>query len=814
MTPLLIAQSLRTQRVEQHVEFARWSSGNPLLVGVIATVVILYAVFWLYQREARGTVSRSLRWSMIVCRAIVLILLGVIGLEPVLVNYVHRRQEACTLVLADSSASMSLIDAYRNPDDAKRVEQFLGPRQTDAPAPSRSQLVDRLLSADGATFIERLAAKNATRLFAFSESASMIGQFANPDTTTAPDAPPLIVLEPVGPATNLAASVRGAIDTVGGAPIAGVVILTDGGFNQGEPVAAIASMLRQKGIPSYVVGVGDPADPINAAITEITAPRAVFKNDPFSVSVRIDSKNTGDGPITVELLEKVGDAANPQVVDTKTIHPDVDGRLAPAVFERKLAKPGKAAYTARIPKLPGESVASDNERELLPSVQILDDKMRVLLVAGAPSYDYRYLARMLERDKSVDVSCWLQSADEKAVRDGTTVITELPTKQEVLFKYDAVILMDVDPSELSPTLSGLLVSFVADHGGGLLYSAGNKYTGKFLRSPNTTALVELLPVVPDPDAEITMNDLGHYQTRSWPLQIPDAVIGDPLLRMSDVPADNRAVWSALDGAYWHYPVRREKPVAQVLLRHSDPRMVSAFGSHVLLATQFVGVGRSAFLGLNSTWRWRRTDDVYFNRFWTQLLRYLVEGKLLGGKTRCLIQTAKDQYELGESVVVTVRALDEQFNPMLLPQVSADVAPPDGADSTKRTITLTPTPAREGYYEGRFTAERTGATRLTVRLPGSGPETLGTRDIAVMQPDLEMRNTAMNRDVLRQFAQAVAGAYFDIDEASRLPELIPDRSRTYVTRERPRPLWDNYYVLSVLVAFLTLEWILRKKGKLL
>ncbi|MEK6644059.1 MAG: hypothetical protein AABZ08_09130 [Planctomycetota bacterium] len=815
---LLLAQSLRTERIEQHVELARWSTGNSLLVGGIITAVILYAVFWLYRREARGSVSRGLRWAMIVCRALVLVLLGVIGLEPVLVNYVHRRQEACTLVLADSSASMSLVDSYRVPDDARRVETFIRTGGSDAPQHSRDQLLKRLLAEDNAAFLKNLSSKNTTRLSTFSDSASLVGQYPGSPTTTAPGGnTPALTLEPAGPATNLAAAVRGAIDSIGTAPIAGVVILSDGGFNQGEPPAAISTLLKQKGIPAYVVGIGDPADPVNAAITDITAPRAAFKNDPFSITVRVSTKNTGDAPIKVELLEKLSDAASAQVVDTKTIHPEPDGRLATAVFERKLAKPGQAAYTARIPKLPNESVASDNQRELLPAVRILDDKMRVLLVAGAPSYDYRFLARMLERDKSVDVSCWLQSADEKAVRDGTTIITELPTKQEDLFKYDAIILMDVDPAELSPTWGALVTSFVADHGGGLLYAAGNKFTGKFLRSQNTTALVQLLPIAPDPDAEITLNDLGHYQTRSWPLEVPDAALGDPIVRLTDGTTDNRAVWSALDGAYWHYPVRREKPVAQVLLRHSDPRMVSAFGPHVLLADQFVGVGRAAFLGINSTWRWRRGDDSYFNRFWTQLLRYLVEGKLLGGKTRCLIQTPKDQYELGESVAVTVRALDEQFNPMLLPQIDLIVesaSTPDSTEPSLRTVTLTPIPSRDGYYQGRFTAERPGTTRLSVRLPGTDPQSTGTRDIAVIQPDLEMQNTAMNREALRQFALATTGAYFDIDEAQRLPNLILDRSRTYVTRERPRPLWDNQYVLVALVALLTVEWILRKKGKLL
>src|SRR5690606_25736569 len=97
----------------------------------------------------------------------------------------------------------------------------------------------------------------------------------------------------------------------------------------------------------------------------------------------------------------------------------------------------------------------------------------VLLIAGAPSYDYRFLARMFERDPTVKLSTWLQSADARAVRDGDVAIDALPTGIEEINKYDAIILMDCDPSELDPTWASVISMFVSDYGGGVLYAAGN-----------------------------------------------------------------------------------------------------------------------------------------------------------------------------------------------------------------------------------------------------------------------------------------------------------------------------------------------------
>ena len=79
----ILAQQYTTVEVEQHVELARWSAGNALLIGAVLTIVGLYAVGWMYRHEGRGQMGRGLRWSLTGCRVLVLILLGLIGLEPV-----------------------------------------------------------------------------------------------------------------------------------------------------------------------------------------------------------------------------------------------------------------------------------------------------------------------------------------------------------------------------------------------------------------------------------------------------------------------------------------------------------------------------------------------------------------------------------------------------------------------------------------------------------------------------------------------------------------------------------------------------------
>ncbi len=116
----------------------------------------------------------------------------------------------------------------------------------------------------------------------------------------------------------------------------------------------------------------------------------------------------------------------------------------------------------------------------------------------------------------------------------------------------------------------------------------------------------------------------------------------------------------------------------------------------------------------------------------------MKGRLQGGGSQCLIQTNKVQVENGESIVVTVRALDEKYAPLYAPQLEMTVTPlsaagqPISAEPAK-SVVLLPMAGRDGYYQGRFIAERVGMARLTLKMACGEPG--AQKDIAIVAPDI-------------------------------------------------------------------------------
>lgn len=824
---------LAAESIERRLEFARLPAGWAAVASVVALALMLLAVLFFYTHEQRSGASARVRRWLAALRCSAILVLAVIWLEPILATYLHRRSEAYTLVLLDTSASMSLPDRYAEPAEALRVQRVLDRlRQSDAGVADRWALVRELVAGPDRRLLEGLAASNSVKVVRFGDTPSVLGELEvdRPDSGSSrrsaasrPDDPAsssgeslrasLAAARPDMPTTDLGRAVRHAVESAGSNPVAAIVVISDGRFNHGEPVEVVAQYARDKRIPIHTVGIGDPSPPRNIAVAAVEAPPNVFVQDPFKVTAHLRCEGLAGETITVQLVDRGEGQGSEKTIEAREVQVPADGQLPPLAFNHRIEKAAEDRLVVRVLPHELETIGEDNSKEV--TVRALANKMRVLIVAGSPNWEYRYLSRLLERDKTADVSCWLQSAEERAVRDGNTVIDHFPADPAELAQYDCIVLMDPEPGDVTTAWSGEVEKLVSERGCGLLYVAGRQNTPRFVYEPQVHGLLGLLPVVFDPGAaDLFLNELGHFQRTEWSAAPPPAVIGSSVLAMSDRSEETAEAWSRLGGVFWHYPVRREKPVATVLLRHSNPAMHNAYGSHVLLATQFVGSGRTGYLGFDTTWRWRRYGDDYFNRFWIQLLRHMVEGKLLSGQRRGFIQVERPETSIGEPVVVEARLLDTSFQPLARPEVTAAISV---ENARVGQIAMQAQPNRPGWYRGQFVPTSLGMHTVIIDLPAEREADKASirGEVKVGRPDLEFRNPSLDRAALELLAsRSAGGSYLHADEIDRLVDLIPSKVTTLVLTGQPTSLWDRWWVMLLLVLILGTEWFVRKRVHLL
>ena len=785
-------------------ELAGAPTGWGRVLGVAALVGLCYAVVWLYRRERRAGAGRGLRAALAVGRCAVLLGLAAVWVEPVIATYIVRSVSGRVAVVVDGSASMSVRDS----------DPVALPAAGADAAPTRFEHVLARLTAGDGDWLRRLQERNELSLYVFGDDAlpvALPGVVGESDSVL--DA--LDSVRPTRAHTDIGRALATVLDDLGDSPIAGVVLISDGGVNRGTTVPEMVAQARRFKAPLYTVGIGSPREPPNLRITNVAAPGTVPPADPFEVRVELAAAGVASGEVEVELTaEPVGSVEAAQRVASRRVTLGEDALGAPLLFEVSPPAPGEYLYRARVAALPGEAIDADNVRET--TVLVLDERLRVLVVAGGPSFEYRYVTPLLTRDKSIDVSCWLQSADSDAIRDGDTRIEHLPRRPEELFDYDVVLLLDANPTELDASWAVTLRRWVDELGGGVLVQAGPHFATRFMRDARLQDLVSILPVTPDPDADVRLNTQGTYRLRPWPIQLPEAAVAHPLVSLHAEPDTNRAIWQALPGVWWHLPVLRAKPVATVLLEHGGGAQQNQYGPAVLMATQPVGAGRVTFLGFSSTWRWRATTEPVFNRFWVRLVRYLAQARRQAPSKRGSITLDRETFSVGDYVKIEARLLDDAYNPAQTSEVAATLESPGEA---REEFVLEAITERAGWYAGRLLLRREGPAVIRVPLPttaeGAGSPASLAKRLRVQRPDVEMRALRLRTDVLAPLAEQTGGEYCTLEDIDRLPELVRKATeRKAPQRAAVQPLWDRNWVLLVLAALLTVEWTVRRRNHLL
>lgn len=658
------------------------------------------------------------------------------------------------------------------------------------------------------------------------EAATAKADEEPPDAASLEEIRPLPPLEADGQGSDLYEALAAAL---GERHTATAIVFTDGQHTSREhsrddliAIAAQEDKPVEERVPVFFVGVGDPNKPRNLAVSDVYADPQVFPEEPFEVRAVVRGQDIGQRAVRVDLIrQRLNDegapAGEPQVVESRS------GEVIPAsgkldlIFKVDAGEPGLYGYSVRVETVENESNEDDNEPASPTVVKVLDDQARVLLVAGAPTWEYRMVQRLLTREDSVDLSCWLQTLDENRAQEGNTVITRLPVDRKELFEYDVVMLFDPDPIEFDPAWVELLKEFVGDHAGGLLYMAGPKFSGRFLGAARTRMMRDVLPVQLGDVGAMEVQNLLESNTRSWPLGIVSSNVDLPIMRFESDPLDSLNRWNAMPGIYWSFPSEGAKPAARVLIEHSAPEMrsLSGSGSRPLLVAGQYGSGRTIYMGFNGTWRWRKVghNAEYFKRFWVQTTRYLIEGRSLEGRRRGYVEANKARYQLGDKVEITARELkDENFNLYAMKEIPV-VIMPEGEQPI--TTSMKKVPNQDGVYQTTYTAKSTGRHVVKVQMPaatGEPPQVETSYDVTL--PTVETNEVALNKSLLVDLASASGGAYFEVDQIDQIPARIPEKVRHSEFPDKPRLLWDTNRLLLLLVGLLSIEWAMRKGFKLL
>jgi len=625
-------------------------------------------------------------------------------------------------------------------------------------------------------------------------------------------------LQVTGTETRIGEALRRVVDDQRAAPLAGVILISDGQQNAGiEPASAVRSA-REARIPIYTVGLGSASRPANVRVADLLAPSRAYPGDAFTITGFIKSVGMQGRRATVELLIGQGDAAQDggKLVESRRIELVEDHEAAPVKFEIKSDEAGRHTYTLRISETEDDQNDADNQQQA--DVELVDRKNRVLLVASAATREYRFLRNQLRRDKDVIVDVLLQTALPGISQDANDILDAFPATKEELFAYDAMVAFDANWDALSTEQLDLVEAWIAEQAGGLILVAGPIHTDVWSRSERCRKIRDVLPVE-FRRRLASLRDAAYGSTSPMPLKFTREGSAAEFLWLADSRIQSDAAWASFPGVYGFYNVQGAKPGATVYVRLDEVPSTLGQTEAVYLAGHFYGSGRVLYLGSGEMWRLRALDDAYFEKFYTKAVRHVSEGRLMRGSERGVLLVERDRYLLGATVVVRAQLSDAQHEPLEVSGVPLQLTRPD---RTTEMLNLQPDAARGGMYLGQFPAVQEGSYRLDLPVPESGGEVISRR-INVQVPDLERETPQRNDALLSEIAQGSGGEYYVGLPAAvtggsvpAVAKRLPDRTEVTTLTGAPDADFERrlmMWVLALACGTLSLEWLIRRLSKL-
>lgn len=596
-------------------------------------------------------------------------------------------------------------------------------------------------------------------------------------------------LAAAGTRSDVVAALEGAREELGGLPLAGIVLVSDGADNGGADIDPALLGLRARRIPVHTVGVGLERFPRDVAIERLNIPARPLAGAALLADVTLRLRGVGGERVTV-----VVEADGRRVGETPVTLPSREEITRVQVALEPLPA-GVHRVAVKVSPLDGETVTQNNEAQGVVQVRAGPD--RILYLEGEPRPELAFLRRAMSGDSAVEIVTLLRSAERKflrlGVRDSLELAGGFPTTREELFRFRAIILGSIEAAFFSPDQLRMLADFVSQRGGGLLALGGRSAfaEGGFRGTP----LAEVLPIALD---RATLADDAPATEHRLRPTVAGRTQSFLRLGVSDTASAQR--WDSLPPLTVVNGLGSLRPGATALL---TGRREGSTEDLPLLASHRFGRGTAFVFGVQDAWLWRMhadiaVDDRTLETFWRQLLRTVAEES----SDRLEVATVPAIAAPGEPMTLRARLADEQYSDVNDATVEVTVRAPDGQE---HRLPLEWTLGEDGVYEGRFVPDQRGLHVLRAEAR-RGRDTTRAAESALLSDDAsaDVEQAELRTPFLRRIADETGGRYYPLDAAGQLAEDVMYTEAGVTVRES-LDLWDMPLLFLLLTALLGLEW---------
>jgi uncharacterized membrane protein len=730
---------------------------NPITLAPVFPVGLIMLLFglalaavWVQYRVSRAKLGNKRALVLSLLRLVAIAMLVAFALNPSLIETrVHELSPAIAIVV-DTSDSM-------------------GQSSVDDPA-TRLDEVKTLLTEGQLPLLRSLADKFDVSLYGLSDSLRPL------------ESGDLAHLTAGGNKGDITEALKSL-----GVQNSVVVLFSDGNLrwnsSQGQQLSALT------------VAMGNPKTYRDILISEVSAPALAFRGREVVIDITV--KSYGYAGVTLPiLLQDSGKVLAAEDMQLNTESAELTTSLSFVPDEV-----GRRDLTISIPRQVGESIFGNNQVNL--TINVVRDKIRILMVSGSPSMNYRFMRSALKSDPSIDLLSFV------ILRTPSDILNVPPQEQSLIpFPVETLFLKELKtfdllifdnfnyPLFLNPDYLESIRSFVESGGGFTLIGGPNVY------NEGTDRLSPIGDILPFRFVE------HEFYRRESPvgLRLTRAGAEHPLMRVGDDLSKNAEdvfrFWQQLpplDGLN----LIEVKESADVLLESAD-----GVAWPILTAADY-RKGRVVAILSDYAWKWYMgmvasgKGNQFYLRLLHRMVRWLTKDP---GLDPVQIILPEMSVAAGQEIDVRIRYPVEDSSRSSEATLSFSVFNPEGvriASKLKSTV-------QPDEYLVSFHPRKGGIYRVRVETPFGNLE-----ESMVVAGPLESLDAAPDHDQLKKIAASTGGKYLvpSDDLLSEIQEYARKAKKKFI-EEKHLPIWATFFVMVVVLAFLSSEWYFRRRWGLI
>lgn len=547
-----------------------------------------------------------------------------------------------------------------------------------------------------------------------------------------------------------------------------VTIISDGVITDGNDPMLIA---QKPGMPVFTVAIGDSGAKKDIAIENVSYNEYVIRGSRTPISPTISFAGFPGTEAKVELLE------NGTAIASENASLENDGTTS-LLFNYVPKTTGIIKLAVRVQTFPEEANKANN---LFPFfINVTDNRKKVLVLSGAPTPDVAFVKNALSGDSTITV--------RSMTFDASNVPLEKDINNSVFDSVGVFYLINYPSAAVPAEVTDKVLQLISDRNIPFFILI-NQYS-----DPGRLKKIE--PYLP-----VTINAGAGVDYEGQPA-MAEGVERDPIF-YSSTPGSVKE-WEALPPVYIPNLRGVARPESKVLAKVKlngktlpDPLIVSRnFGSK-----------RSLAIIASDIWKWKlkAKNERLFDDFLFSSAKWLGAVK---DRKKFSVRTNKRFYSRNEQVEFIAEVYNESFDPLSDAEVRVMLNSPSG----KTEFTLSP--AGSGVYTGVYKPERPGDHFFTAIASLDG-KPVGTDQgvFNVGDIDIEMVDPYTNPTLLRDISSVTGGSFYTYNSYLPLFEELKkfnDEASQTKKEKVSHPLWNNPWLLGLLVLLLSTEWFFRKR----